>query len=157
MNDSCHLQRATPRDFIAIAALDRVAWRRNANAEFVPDGEHAWRIWCEHALVFVVKDAAGNMAGALLAFPSIQGLYCLHKIMVDERFRGKGIGSQLFDALLAELDVARQDCFLTVDPANENAIKLYQRHGFAPEKLVKGFYRDEEDRIVMVRRTKTVK
>lgn len=157
MSDDFCIRRAVPRDFLAIAALDRTAWRRNTNAEFVPDGEHAWRIWCEYALVFVAGDADGHTVGAILAFPTVQNIHCLHKVMVDERLRGKGVGARLFDTLLAELDAICGDCFLTVDPNNGNAIRLYQRYGFIQRELVEGFYRDGEDRLVMVRNAKAVK
>jgi len=147
-----HIDRASPRDFLAIAALDRVAWRDNRSPEFIPDGEHVWRIWCEHALTFVGKDDAGRVAAAILAFPCVDGIYCVHKVMVDETYRGKGFGSKLFAALLEELDRRGVSAFLTVDPVNESAIKLYQKWGFTTGTFVAGFYRDHEDRLVLVRK-----
>ncbi len=143
--------KATARDFESIAALDRVGWRDNAHSEFVPDGEHTWRIWCEHALVWIARDTDGRVLGVILAFPCMSGEFCLHKVLVAGEARGLGLASRLFDALLMELDQLGVGCFLTVDPANTKAIGLYQKWGFREDALVMGFYRSNEDRWVMVR------
>lgn len=145
------VQRTKSSDFLPIAALDRVAWRHNAHSEFVPDGEHVWRIWCEHALTFAAWSDAGELVGGIVAFPCLDGTYCLHKVIVAESQRGQGVGAKLFEALFAELDTKGVDCFLTVDPANENARKLYRKWGFTREKFVAGFYREQEDRFVLTR------
>jgi len=143
--------KARPDHFLSIAALDRTAWQSNSHSEFIPDGEHAWRIWCEHALTFVGLDQDGTVVGAVLAFPCIDDSFCLHKVMVAEAWRGRAIGSKLFAALFAELDKKKASCFLTVDPANESAIRLYRNSGFTQEKFVVGYYREHEDRLVLTR------
>ena len=51
------LRRAEPRDFLEIAALDRVVWT-GEHDRFIPDGEHVWRVWCEYARVVVAESAA---------------------------------------------------------------------------------------------------
>lgn len=145
------IERAKTEDFLEIARLDREAWAQNRNSEYIPDGEHAWRLWTEHALVFCAWEGEA-LIGAVLAFPTTtDGLYCLHKVFVDHAHRGKGLGSELFDVVLAECDVFGVDCFLTVDPVNEGAIRLYEKWGFTERKFVKGYYRPEEDRYVLTR------
>jgi ribosomal protein S18 acetylase RimI-like enzyme len=56
-------------------------------------------------------------------------------IVVDERYRGMGIGSRLFDALTT---FARQNRMQTIKldviDENPNARKLYERLGFKPTK-----------------------
>lgn len=143
--------RAEIKDALPIAALDRVAWLANRNSDFIPDGEHAWRLWVEHALVFCAFDKQGTLMGAILAFPSINGIYCLHKVFVDTSARGLGVGSKLFSLLLNELDRERAGCFLTVDPENSTAIALYKKWGFTDKEFVAGYYRSHEDRYVMTR------
>ncbi len=146
------IERAKSRDFLEIAKLDREAWAQNRNSEYIPDGEHVWRLWTEHALVFCAWDQH-KLIGAVLAFPTTtEGLYCLHKVFVGHACRGKGIGSHLFDAVLAECDRLKVACFLTVDPVNEGAIRLYEKWGFTERVFVKGYYRPEEDRLVLTRR-----
>jgi len=147
-------RKARTQDFLAIAALDREAWRANRHAEFIPDGEHAWRQWVEHALVFCACDETGVL-GAILAFPSLSGAYCLHKVFVRKDCRRQNVATRLFECLLKELDRLQADCFLTVDPANEKALSLYAKMGFSQRRFVKGFYREKEDRYVLTRPSQT--
>ena len=143
--------RAEIKDTLPIAALDRVAWLGNRNSDFIPDGEHAWRLWVEHALMFCAFDKRGALTGAILAFPSVTDMYCLHKVFVDPAARGKGVGSQLFSLLLADIDQHQAPCFLTVDPENNAAMRLYEKWGFTDKAFVAGYYRSHEDRYVMTR------
>ncbi|MBN2307761.1 MAG: GNAT family N-acetyltransferase [Candidatus Hydrogenedentes bacterium] len=145
------IRRATRKDFLAIAALDREAWAGNRHSEFIPDGEHVWRIWVDHAVVWCAAEG-DTVAGVVLAFPSTSGAYCLHKAFVHRAYRGQGLGSRLFEALLAEIDRLDTDVFLTVDPVNEAAIALYERWGFRERQFEAGFYRANEDRLVLTRR-----
>ena len=148
------IERAKPRDFLEIARLDREAWAQSRNSKYIPDGEHAWRLWTEYALVFCAWEE-DRLLGAVLAFSTLQpDLFCLHKVFVDHASRGKGIGSALFDAMFVECDQRGVDCFLTVDPVNESAIRLYENWGFTERKFVKGFYRPEEDVLVLTRRSR---
>jgi ribosomal protein S18 acetylase RimI-like enzyme len=156
MSSSFLIESADPGDFLEIAALDRVAWQDNAGSEFIPDGEHVWRIWCEHALVYVARAPQGRVAGAVLAFPCLDGSFCLHKIFIDRNFRGQGMGGDLFAKLFAALDALGAACFLTVDPENESAIRLYRRWGFNQSLHVTGYYRANEDRLVLTRSASTV-
>jgi ribosomal protein S18 acetylase RimI-like enzyme len=145
------ITQASPRDFLQVAALDRIAWPVVPD-EFIPDGEHAWRLWCEHAVVLIgnllerTVAYSGPVIGALLMFPTIQGETFLHKIMVHPDARGQGIGSALMKAGLAR---ATTKTLLTVNPQNSAAVKLYQNFGFHIRELVKGYYRPHEDRYVM--------
>lgn len=151
-------RRARAGDFLAIAALDRRAWRQNRHAEYIPDGEHVWRIWCEHALVYCAIEPADNgssdadaVIAAILAFPTEGGPYWVHKVFVDEAHRGQGVGSRLFDLLLVEIDRMGVAAALTVDPINEAAQALYRSWGFCEAQFVKGYYRHYEDRYVLTR------
>ena len=138
---------------MAIASLDRVAWLRNAQGDFIPDGEHAWRHWCEHAVTVVARQGP-QLAGCALAFPCAEppNTFCLHKIMVREDMRGQGIGSRLMHRVLTECDRRGVEVFLTVDPANSAAVRLYTKWGFTERKFVAGYYRPTEDRLVLTRR-----
>jgi phosphinothricin acetyltransferase len=146
------IESARTNDFLAVAALDRIAWPIRPD-EFIPDGEHVWRLWCEYATVLVARDLQGglgdcrNVAGALLMFPGRRGEELLHKIMVHPDRRGRGIGSQLMKSALVD---ARTDVLLTVNPANAAAVKLYENFGFRIRERIDGFYRPHEHRYVMV-------
>jgi len=145
------IERAMPGDFLAIADLDRRAWPENVNGDSIPDGEHVWRIWCEHAWTWVARAQEKRVVGALVAFPCVDGSSCVHKVMVAESWRGRGIGSLLFQPLFEVLDTSGTDCFLTVDPSNESAVRLYRNWGFTRDRFVKGYYRSHEDRLVLTR------
>ena len=144
------IRRAGPADFLAVARLDREAWAESRHATFIPDGEHAWRLWVEHAIVFVVE-ADAEVVGAALAFPTQAGTYCLHKIFVERSRRGQRLGGDLMAATLQEVESLGVACFLTVDPVNEAAISLYENWGFTDRTFVSGYYRPEEDRLVMTK------
>lgn len=148
------IERATPSDFKEIADLDLVGWKQHRDSERIPDGQHVWRQWCEHSLVYVARNSEGRIVGAILAFRCIEELFCVHKVLVDVSCRGLGIGSQLFDALLAVLDKWGFDCFLTVDPVNTPAVHLYEKWGFVGSPVEKDYYGPGKDRIVMKRTAK---
>lgn len=151
VNTDYRLSPAVVADFLEIAALDREIWKSVPHGEVIPDGEHAWRIWCEHALLYTARDASGLFAGAILAFPGIMGEICVHKVMVAKEHQGKGVGSLLFGVLLEEIDRQNGQCFLTVSPENPAAIALYRKWGFTKEQFVSGYYRKSEHRLVMIR------
>ena len=141
------IEQAVPADFIEVAALDRVAWIHTGES-FIPDGEHAWRVWCEYATILVCRSTAPiPIAGVLLMFPTDDGDQFLHKIMVHPDLRGRGIGSDLMRAGLAR---AKAPVLLTVDPENAAAVKLYENFGFTIGHRVDGYYRPHEHRYVMV-------
>lgn len=144
-------RQALPEDFVGIADLDSRAWRESTHPERVPDGEHVWRIWVDDAFVFVARD--GDMVvGAIVALPSRRGPLFVHKVMVDAAYRRRGIGSRLFELLLEHIDATvGAACYLTVDPSREAEVRRYERLGFTEKALVRGFYRDDEDRYVMTR------
>jgi phosphinothricin acetyltransferase len=145
------IQKAKERDFLEIAHLDRIAWKQSRNSRFIPDGEHAWRLWVELALVYCAQKD-GRIVGAILAFPGLSGEFCIHKAFVDPSCRKIKIGTRLFKRLLQDLDQRGVHSFLTVDPLNENALGLYTKWGFEKCDFKKGYYRKSEDRLVLKRR-----
>lgn len=155
--EAIKVERAEIEDYLAIAALDRVAWRQHRDGDFIPDGDHVWRQWCEHAYVYVarmdggVENSNSAIVGAVLAFRCLSETFCLHKAIVGFEHRGKGIGSLLFKALLAELDRGGHSCFLTVDPVNEAAKKLYLKWGFESSEIQYDYYGPGKNRLVMTR------
>ena len=149
--DHLYFGRAQTKDFLGIADLDRHAWSDSRYGECIPDGEHVWRVWVAGAYVYVARDGV-QVVGAIVAFPTCEETLFVHKVMVDERYRGRGIGSRLFELLLDEIDASvHASCFLTVDPAKAAAVQRYERIGFTERQYVAGYYRDDEDRYVMTR------
>ncbi|HUG89525.1 MAG TPA: N-acetyltransferase [Planctomycetaceae bacterium] len=65
MADPFTIAPACPAEFLEVAALDRIAWPVVPDT-FIPDGEHVWRVWCEHAVVLVARRPAAPAAGTSL-------------------------------------------------------------------------------------------
>ena len=57
-------------------------------------------------------------------------------ICVDERYRGKGIGTKILESI-KEIAKTRgcTDLYLTVNQENENAIKVYEKFGFKVKNI----------------------
>lgn len=75
-------------------------------------------------------------------------------IVVDEQFRGKGIGTHLTRELLEEGKKEGVRAFtLEVRFSNMSAIRIYERLGFVQEGIRKGFYEKPlEDARIMWKR-----
>lgn len=144
------IERARPHDFLNIAALDRIAWT-DSGSQFIPDGEHIWRVWIDFATVLIARSArelptTGDIAGALVMFPTERREQFLHKIMVHPDCRGAGLGSQLMEA---GLKLATVPVLLTVNPENLAAVRVYEKCGYRVRERIDGYYRSHEHRYIM--------
>ncbi len=134
-----------------IAALDRVAWKRNRKSGYIPDGEHVWRVWIDNAHVIVIEDA-DSIVGCALAFTCLDDSLCLHKIFVEENAQGKGFGKKLLSEMLRIARGESRDIWLTVDPVNNRAINLYKSMGLEVKTYDDHYYGDEEPRYIMIKK-----
>ena len=75
-------------------------------------------------------------------------------VAVHPEFRHQGIGDQLVSELLSLCEKEDIDLVtLEVRKSNQNAIKLYEKHGFVAEGIRKAYYQDnKEDAIIMWKR-----
>lgn len=72
-------------------------------------------------------------------------------IAVDEKYRGKGIGSKILEGLI-QLCADRNMIAMTLEvrKSNEVAQALYKKYGFKEYGIRKGYYQDNnEDAIIM--------
>lgn len=145
------IKSAEINDFLEISALDRSVWGENKDAQFVPDGEHIWRLWVEYALVYcAVHD--NKIIGVILAFPAKDSsTYLLHKLFIDYSFRNKGVGKMLFSALCEKLDLLNVNCSLTTASENKRMMAMCEEFGFTKKVFIKAYYRPEEDRFFITR------
>jgi ribosomal-protein-alanine N-acetyltransferase len=90
--------------------------------------------------VYVACDAKRRIAG--FALIRVVGDECeLLTIAVDPKWRGKGIGRALLEAVFDDLLMSpARRMFLEVSEENVPAIKLYQREGFSTISSRKGYY-----------------
>lgn len=75
-------------------------------------------------------------------------------IVVDEAYRGRGIGTELTGKVLEEgRKLGIHSFTLEVRVSNETAIHVYEKLGFVPEGVRKGFYeKPTEDALIMWKR-----
>lgn len=89
---------------------------------------------------YIACDARRRIAGfALIRLVSDESE--LLTIAVDPKWRGKGVGRALLDAVFADLMMSSaRKMFLEVDAENRPAIKLYEKLGFSTISSRKGYY-----------------
>ncbi|MCD4740258.1 ribosomal protein S18-alanine N-acetyltransferase [archaeon] len=66
-------------------------------------------------------------------------------LAVDDKHKGKGIGSELLKAALDFLkSLGVSKAYSHVRKSNEQVIKFYEKHGFKKEKELPHYYSDED-------------
>jgi GNAT superfamily N-acetyltransferase len=94
--------------------------------------EDRWRHRLSDRTRFVAE-VDGKVVGTVGAGPGeFDGAAALTALWVDPGFRGRGVGSALVDAVVDWAKVKGfNQVLLWVTEVNENAQRLYERHGFA--------------------------
>lgn len=128
-----------------VVAIERrisgIPWSRSLFEQEIAEGdERCYLVALEDG---VVVGYLGMMFVADEAHITIVG--------VDPEHWGTGVAtSLLLDALETARRLGIRDCTLEVRVGNERAKRLYQRFGFAPVALRRGYYHDNhEDALVM--------
>ena len=110
--------------------VDRAAQRERFLLDVGPSTESA-------SLVAVVGDEVVGHARVDVTPYNVAGL----GMMVDARWRGRGIGGALVRAAIdASRELGAHKLALQVWPHNEAARRLYLRHGFVEEGLLRRHY-----------------
>ncbi|ADG87342.1 ribosomal-protein-alanine acetyltransferase [Thermobispora bispora] len=143
------LRQMTVDDLPAVMEIERSTFPFDAWTEGMMRGELADQPRTRH---YLVAEADGRIVGyAGLAVAADQA--DVQTIAVDERYRRRGIGAALLEALLAE--AARRGAtavFLEVRADNAPAQAMYERFGFERIGLRRRYYHDGTDAITMVKR-----
>jgi len=74
----------------------------------------------------------------------------LYSFAIRPFYRNKGLGKKFLQLLLDRLKNNFASIYLTVDPKNEPALKMYREAGFHVVELVPDFYGKGEDRYIML-------
>lgn len=145
-----HIEPAETRDAETIAKLHaqgfHTGWPREDFASYIMGRDTP---------VYVACDAKRKIAGfAMLRLAADEAE--LITIAVDPRWRKKGVGRALMNAMLDDLTMtASRKLFLEVAADNPAALKLYAAHGFAKISERQGYYARADGRpataIVMAR------
>lgn len=145
-----HIELAETRDAETLATLHAKGFHRGW-----PVADFQSYIAGRDTPVYVACDAKRKIAGfAMLRLAADEAE--LITIAVDPRWRRKGVGKALLDALLDDLRMTpARKLFLEVAADNPAALKLYARKGFAQLSERQGYYARPDGRpataIVMAR------
>lgn len=113
-------------------------------------GQSFYRGWPTSDFISFVEDKASPAYVACDARRRIAGFALIRMvadeaelltIAVDPKWRGKGVGRALMDAVFADLMLSPvRRMFLEVDEQNTAAIRLYETLGFSTISSRKGYY-----------------
>ncbi|WP_049927816.1 ribosomal protein S18-alanine N-acetyltransferase [Halopiger goleimassiliensis] len=142
------IRRAERADLLAVVSIE--------NASF----DHPWPYDAFDDLLgepgFLVAECEGQVAGYVVSdvTPTAgRRLGHVKDIAVHPDHRGDGIGSALLSRSIAVLAAHGADTVkLEVRRSNERAKRLYRQFDFEPLRLMPGYYADDEDAIVMIRK-----
>ena len=155
---TARLRRMAARDLPAVLDLERElfpedAWTRDMFASELGGGS-AGRYYLVAEEDGQVVGYAGLLAPvSRLPRPGPGGQADVLTMAVAPGHWGRGVGSALLEALLAE--AAAQGCadvFLEVRVDNPRAQRLYRRHGFADVALRRGYYQPSGTDALVMRR-----
>lgn len=147
------LRPMTPADLDAVLALELAVFGEEAWTRQMLIDELEQQPASRHYLVAQVDHQIVGYAGLLGA--GWQG--DVLTLAVARSHWGRGIGSALLDALLAE--AARRGCaevFLEVRTDNARAQQLYARHEFAQIGIRRGYYQPSGADALVMRRSVTL-
>lgn len=146
------MRAATPDDLEGLWALDAACfprpwpvgiWRRELTA-----ADRRWRV------VPAPPGTPGAVGGLLAAGGLWLAPDAAHvlRLAVAPAWRGRGLGGEVVDALVADAARAgRRSLTLEVRASNRAATSLYRRHDFAAAGRRPRYYADGEDAVILWR------
>lgn len=94
---------------------------------------------------------AGFLVGEIVRGPAGRAGH-IAKVVVDERYRRKGIGDSLMQAFARTAAKAGcKSCYIEVRTDNAGAISLYRKHAYVEKKMVPNYYPDGASCQIMVK------
>jgi [ribosomal protein S18]-alanine N-acetyltransferase len=141
------LRRLELADLDAIERIERVSYRTPWSRSMF-----ASELAKPSSLSFGAVDETGTLVGYLVLSRYVDAWHVMNIAVAPER-RRQGVASALLQRLL-ELtkDDALRGYTLEVRVSNVGAISLYERFGFVPKGLRRGYYTDNrEDALIMWR------
>ncbi len=149
---SLELRPMTPADLPEVVELERSVFGVEAWTEQMLRGELDFQPGSRHYLVARDEDRIVGYAGLLGA----GGQSDVVTLAVAAGHWGRGIGSALLEALMAE--AVRRGCtemFLEVRTDNSRAQELYRRFGFSEIGIRRGYYQPSGADALVMRRDLT--
>ncbi len=131
-----HIEPAQPRDAAVMAKLHAGGfyrgWPREDFDAYLAADDHP---------AYVAADAKRNVVGFAMLRNTAPEEAELLTIVVDPKWRGRGVGAALLEAVLADLLMSPvKKLFLEVAEDNTPAVALYRHRGFTDIGTRKGYY-----------------
>jgi ribosomal protein S18 acetylase RimI-like enzyme len=111
------LSKVTELMKISVESIADEYWDRQ---HFLSDLNRKWE------LSFLVTDKLGNVRGFLIASEKVESVH-IHKFVVTEHNRSKGLGTRMLDYLKGRI---AKPITLKVNSENKTAIAFYLKKGF---------------------------
>jgi len=146
-----HIRLATASDIPQLEALERATYALEgypAALFYQTLGQWPEGLWVAHP-----ETAPAAIQGYLLAAPGRPGEFWIMSVLITSNARGQGLGKQLMQAYLAQLEQSQttvNHVKLTVAPNNSAAIALYLKLGFQKTEFLPDFLGPGADRDLMV-------
>ena len=135
------MRAAVADDVPAIMEVERTSFEHAGERFGQPRVEYL--IASPRAQVFVAE-SEGRVVGWAAGFVWLRGKEPwgrLYALAVDPSVRGKKVGARLMHHMLNTLKLLGAGrIFLEVRPDNDSAIRLYEKSGFAPCRLLHDYY-----------------
>jgi len=139
---------ALPSDTMALAVLDedifgQLSYRAFVFRQFIELFQNG----------VIVSETSGILNGYIAAIPAAhESKGWILSLGVLSDYRGTGVGTELLNAGINELaSMQIESVYLTVEPENTGAVKLYKRHGFENVDLMENYFGNGEKRLKMLK------
>lgn len=129
------ISKAKKKDVLAIVELERETWE-----EFEVSNIYDVAVKVDLGYVFVAKDD-NKLIGAIISFLSNKRFVYVEDIIIKKEYRGKGIGSKLYNKLINYVKMPIRGL---VSEEYKESQKLHEKLGFKKIKTVKNPYGEEE-------------
>lgn len=109
---------------------------------------------CDYAVYVVARDDEGEPVVACAGVRNMCGDGDITNVLVDKKYRERGIAEHLLQHLMDEgREIGVRNFTLEVRRSNTPAIKLYEKLGFVSEGIRPGFYDNpKEDAVIFWKR-----
>ncbi len=141
-----HVRNMTHDDLDGVCAIEEetfpAPWPRESFESDIDKG---------HRSLCLVAEEGGEILGFLISWPVVDELH-IGNIAVAAGCWDRGVGTELLRTAIEEgIEGGAVIATLEVRASNARAIALYERHGFRPVAVRRGYYADNnEDAIVML-------
>ena len=127
------IRNATLKDCRKCAELSRIPELELPLEKYI--SEKYFRLFVDSDKMFFVAEKGREIIGYVLGEPMKGNLANLGLLAVDRKFRGKGIGKKLIDAMRKRCDEKGLTYILLYAPKNnKKTLEFYREHGFKEGK-----------------------